>query len=88
MPTGFSANVPGSRFHQFPTAWLPSKPWKRCEDALRIGVMRDVEILNAAADILIFAGQRTGLLVCDFVNLLEAGMNITQAADYLSEFNG
>ncbi len=53
------------------------------EAAFKIGVVRNVETLDAAADVLILAGREAGLSVRDLINLLEAGMSIGQLTDYL-----
>lgn len=45
---------------------------------------KTVQGLDAAADILIFAGQQAGLGVRDLVKLLEAGMSVEQLMDYLA----
>jgi len=45
--------------------------------------MQNVETLDAAADVLILAGREAGLGVRDLINLLDAGMSISQLTDYL-----
>lgn len=44
----------------------------------------NVETLDVAADILIFAGQQVGLSVGDLNALLEAGMSVEQLVEYLA----
>lgn len=44
---------------------------------------KGIQGLDAAADILIFAGRQAGLGVRDLIDLLEAGMSIGQLAEYL-----
>lgn len=44
---------------------------------------KGIQGLDAAADILIFAGQQAGLGVRDLIDLLEAGMSIGQLTEYL-----
>ena len=45
--------------------------------------MRNVQTLDAAADVLILVGREAGLSVRDLINLLDAGMSISQLTDYL-----
>jgi hypothetical protein len=45
--------------------------------------MQNVQTLDAAADVLILAGREAGLSVRDLINLLDAGMSISQLTDYL-----
>jgi len=45
--------------------------------------MRDVQTLDAAADVLILVGREAGLTVRDLINLLDAGMSIGQLTNYL-----
>ena len=40
--------------------------------------------MDAAADVLILAGRQAGLSVRDLINLLDAGMSISQLTDYLA----
>ncbi len=44
---------------------------------------KTIQGLDAAADILIIAGQQAGLGVRDLIQLLEAGMSVGQLTGYL-----
>lgn len=44
----------------------------------------NVETLDVAADILMFAGQQVGLSIRDLNTLLEAGMSVEQLVEYIT----
>lgn len=82
MPLPSSVKAANVRSHQFPTA-CQHRRVEISEFARKIGFMRDVHTLDAAADVLILVGREAGLNVRDLINLLEAGMSIGQLTDYL-----